>query len=71
MGFTLESIESNIISYRLCGVLTHVGSQIRSGHYVSEVRKGENWWKCDDDQIIPTSFDLLSKQAHGLLFKKM
>jgi ubiquitin C-terminal hydrolase len=55
----------------LCGVLTHIGSQIKSGHYITEIRKGDNWWKCNDDKVSQTTFDSLSKQAYGLLFQKM
>ena len=71
LGFTVESGESFVQPYSLCGVLTHIGSELKSGHYIAEVRKDDKWWKCNDDKISITHFDNLSKQAYGFLFKKM
>ena len=70
LGFTVESGESFVQPYSLCGVLTHIGSELKSGHYIAEVRKDDQWWKCNDDKISITHFDNLSKQAYGFLFKK-
>jgi ubiquitin C-terminal hydrolase len=71
LGFALEGHDSFINPYSLCGVLTHIGSQIKFGHYITEIRKGDNWFKCNDNKVSPTTFDQLSNQAYGFLFQKM
>ena len=70
-GFTVQTQDSSFHPYSLCGVLTHIGNQINSGHYITEVKINDIWWKCNDDQITQTSFDSLSRQAYAFLFKKM
>ena len=71
LGFTVKSEQDTVYAYSLRGVLTHIGRNLNSGHYISEVRKGTIWWKCNDDNITETSFENLSKQGYGFLFQKM
>ena len=71
LGFIVESENDNAIAYSLCGVLTHLGRSLSSGHYICEVRKNTKWWNCNDSRISETSFDNLSKQGYGFLFEKM
>ena len=71
LGFTVKSEQDTLYAFSLCGVLTHIGRNHNSGHYISEVRKGTMWWKCNDDNITETSFETLSKQGYGFLFQKM
>ena len=71
LGFTVQTDNDSVIAYSLCGVLTHLGRSLSSGHYISEVRKNTKWWKCNDSSISETSFDNLSKQGYGFLFGKM
>ena len=42
----------------------HWGS-LNSGHYVSEVRIGNQWWKCNDTSITKTDVQHLSKGGYG------
>ena len=69
LGFIVESENDNAIAYSLCGVLTHLGRSLSSGHYICEVRKNTKWWNCNDSRISETSFDNLSKQGYGFLFE--
>ena len=71
LGFTLQSDESLLHPFSLHGVMTHIGNQVTSGHYISEIRKGEDWWTCNDHNISKTTFENLSKQAYAFLFKKI
>ena len=71
LGFIIQTDNDNVIAYSLCGVLTHLGRNLNSGHYISEVKKYNEWWKCNDDTITETTFEDLSKQGYGFLFRRM
>ena len=71
LGFTIQTEQDNVYAYSLCGVLTHIGRNMHSGHYISEVRQDQQWWKCNDSVITKTSFQNLSRGAYGLLFEQM
>lgn len=52
--------------YTLQAVLTHRGRSSSSGHYVGWVRhSGDNWIKCDDDNISPVTTDDILKLSGG------
>ena len=71
LGFTVQTDDDNIIAYSLCGVLSHLGRSLNSGHYISEVKRNTEWWKCNDSSITKTTYRNLSKQGYGFLFQKM
>jgi len=50
--------EGSTVEYELCGVVTHAGSTIQSGHYYSFVRhlNGTQWLLCDDSTVSDSSF---------------
>jgi len=58
---------SNSGLYELTAVLTHRGRSSSSGHYVAWVhKKGDEWMKCDDDNVSPvTSQDVLKLSGGG------
>ncbi|XP_013781694.1 ubiquitin carboxyl-terminal hydrolase 14-like [Limulus polyphemus] len=53
--------------YDLQAVLTHRGRSSSSGHYVSWIkRKGDEWFKCDDDKVsVVTSEEILKLSGGG------
>ncbi|KAJ8925778.1 hypothetical protein NQ315_009628 [Exocentrus adspersus] len=52
--------------YTLQAVLTHRGRSSSSGHYVGWVRhSGDNWIKCDDDNISPVTTEDILKLSGG------
>lgn len=52
--------------YKLQAVLTHQGRSSSSGHYVSWVRwKGNEWLKCDDDDVTPVTEEDILKLSGG------
>ena len=71
LGFTIGTEQNNVYAYSLCGVITHIGQNLNSGHYISEVRIDQQWWKCNDATITKTSFQELSREGYGFLFERM
>ena len=71
LGFTIQTEENNTYAYSLCGVLTHIGGNLNSGHYISEVRIDRQWWKCNDSTITKTLFQEISKGGYGFMFEQM
>ena len=43
------------VSYECQSFLCHLGERIQSGHYISYVRKGDTWYKCNDAIVEPIS----------------
>ena len=61
------------VSYKLYGVLVHLGHTSHSGHYYSYVRgPNEQWYKADDTRIssVQTN-DALNQNAYILFYSKM
>eukprot|EP00928_Gymnodinium_smaydae_P071163 TRINITY_DN5482_c0_g1_i1.p1 TRINITY_DN5482_c0_g1~~TRINITY_DN5482_c0_g1_i1.p1 ORF type:complete len:438 (+),score=104.04 TRINITY_DN5482_c0_g1_i1:1439-2752(+) len=50
---TVLSFETG--EYRLHGVVSHVGKNLTSGHYISAVRslRDHQWYHCDDEKVSP------------------
>ena len=65
------SKEGNHYSYKLCGILTHLGIGMETGHYIAEVEYGNQWFKCDDSSIQETMCKSLSTEGYGYLFKQI
>ncbi|XP_076367953.1 ubiquitin specific protease 14 isoform X2 [Tachypleus tridentatus] len=52
--------------YELQAVLTHRGRSSSSGHYVSWIkRKGDEWFKCDDDKVSVVTPEEILKLSGG------
>lgn len=52
--------------YQLQAVLTHQGRSSSSGHYVGWVRwRGNEWLKCDDDDVTPVLEEDILKLSGG------
>ena len=71
LGFTIQTEQNNTYAYSLSGVLTHIGRNLNSGHYISEVRRDGEWWRCNDSSITKISFQELSRGGYGFLFERM
>jgi len=48
-------------SYRLIGVVSHIGSTSESGHYVSDVFTKGQWLHCDDSTVRKTDEETVRK----------
>ena len=57
---------SNSGKYNLIAVLTHQGRNSSSGHYISWVKKADDYWfKCDDDKISAVTNEEVLKLSGG------
>ena len=66
----ITSEEGNLHKYVLCGVITHFGTSMNSGHYICEINYRNQWFRCDDERITETEFRNLSEEGYGFLFEK-
>jgi len=50
---TVLSLETG--EYRLCGIVSHMGATLSSGHYIAAVRslRDHQWYDCDDAHVKP------------------
>lgn len=59
-------------AYSLVGVVSHCGSDLNQGHYLSSVRDNsqrDTWLRCDDEMIEFTQEgDVLSQEAYLLVY---
>ena len=67
---TVTSKEGNEYEFTLCGIITHYGSSIESGHYIAEIKQQQKWFKCNDSIITETISENLSTTGYGFLYKK-
>lgn len=57
-------------SYRLTSVIEHCGSNAYCGHYISYVRKGDEWYECNDSSVRKINRDQVpSSAAYCLLWE--
>jgi ubiquitin carboxyl-terminal hydrolase 4/11/15 len=51
--------------------VNHHGGGIGGGHYTSFVRRGDQWWLCDDYSIYKATEDqVLSSEAYLLFYER-
>ena len=67
-----DHVQKNV-SYKLYGVLVHLGFTSHSGHYYSYVRgPSDIWYKADDQQISTSQLqDALSQNAYLLFYSRI
>jgi ubiquitin carboxyl-terminal hydrolase 36/42 len=57
-------------SYELVGVLVHQGRTCNSGHYLSYVKSGEDWFKTNDSVVTKVDVSaVLKQQAYIVLYE--
>lgn len=49
--------------FQLRSMISHIGITLDSGHYVTHVRYGEQWFLCDDEQVDVVSVDDVKSAA--------
>lgn len=65
-SFSDDPGSNNSGFYSLQAVLTHKGRSSSSGHYVAWIRrKGDEWFKCDDDTVSLVTSDEILKLSGG------
>ena len=50
-GASLEQFDDGPGAYELCAIISHIGKNTGSGHYVAHVRKGGRWIIFDDQKV--------------------
>jgi len=64
----VEDVGANVSGqYDLVAVLTHMGRNADSGHYIGWVRQdiSDNWWKFDDDKVTAITSEDIPKLEGG------
>uniref|UniRef100_A0AAF5PIW8 USP domain-containing protein n=1 Tax=Wuchereria bancrofti TaxID=6293 RepID=A0AAF5PIW8_WUCBA len=59
------------MSYRLVSVISHLGKETNSGHYVCDAwcNTSKCWLFCNDDKIEPVSKDkILNRDGTGYIY---
>ena len=72
LQLTTEHISSengSLLSYRLRGLIEHVGPSFGNGHYTTYFCTEDNWYKANDSVITRVSWQIVSDvQAYILLY---
>ena len=65
---TLEGIKR----YEVVATIEHIGKEMKSGHYISYIKRNNNWFLCDDTKITPLANDNTSptKNSYIILLKE-
>jgi len=58
----------NNSSYKLFGIIDHLGNELDKGHYVSNVLIEDSWWVFNDDEIKKTEFEKVNMEKAYMLF---
>ena len=69
----VDDKKKTALYYDLVGLIRHHGNGVRSGHYVSYVKRisDDSWWLCDDAAVRQVEErDVLSQQAYVLMYQR-
>ena len=63
---------NNHSKYELYAICNHIGNNINSGHYNAYLKSKNNWFICDDENIIPiSSQDLCTSDTYCLFYRSI
>lgn len=67
-----DHVKINETTYKLFGVIDHIGKELDKGHYVANVQMNDNEWIVfDDDEIKNKEFkNVVSEKAYMLFYQK-
>lgn len=57
--------ENQSLTYELKAFVSHSGNSMNDGHYVSYVKRGGQWYFCNDTLLQPVDEDQILKEAKG------
>ena len=43
-------------NYNLIGAIVHLGKTLKSGHYIAYIKSDNQWYRCNDEVIEPTTW---------------
>jgi ubiquitin C-terminal hydrolase len=62
----LQLADGSVVTRRftITGVVAHRGATANSGHYIALVRRGQQFWQCDDAhvQLVDNPIDHINRQ---------
>lgn len=69
--YSMKSAQLDSLEYDLHAVVAHAGVTAHGGHYIALIKKGTQWYHCDDTDIkkIPAP-QVLGFQPYVLFFKR-
>lgn len=70
MFILLTDCPNQVTTYRLLGIICHIGSFL-GGHYIAYVRRGEQWYLCDDARVVAVSTETVSQSEAYVLFYQL
>ena len=56
-GKSYIPVDYDLSGYECLGVAVHIGDTINSGHYVAYIKRGSDWYLCDDRNVKPVSYN--------------
>jgi ubiquitin carboxyl-terminal hydrolase 20/33 len=68
--FLHSDCPNKVTNYRLLGTIVHMGS-FTGGHYVAYIRRGDQWYVCDDSRVTPVTPETVAEsEAYVLFYQK-
>ena len=66
-----DSEDSEDLGYSLHAVIVHISPFSSAGHYIAFVKKGDQWFKCDDSSITPVDVGTVLRQnVYMLMYRR-
>ena len=66
-----DSEDSEDLGYSLHAVIVHISRFSSAGHYIAFVKKGDQWFKCDDSSITPVDVGTVLRQnVYMLMYRR-
>ncbi|PWN44095.1 cysteine proteinase [Ceraceosorus guamensis] len=71
VGTEMLSYDADSYLYTLFAVVVHTGKSLHSGHYYCYTRYHDQWYRANDDRVVPVSAqEVLSCTAYQLLYQR-
>ena len=66
-----DSEDREDLGYSLHAVIVHISRFSSAGHYIAFVKKGDQWFKCDDSSITPVDVGTVLRQnVYMLMYRR-
>lgn len=72
INITLMDDNDTVITYELCGFVTHLGLTLVAGHYIAVIKQDDKWLVCNDTIIyVKNTFEEAKKSSGGDIYLLM
>jgi len=65
-----EIIEICDVRFEVCGIISHHGSDISSGHYTCKMKSGDSWYYANDNVVNKCSIPTVETDSYVIVLKK-